>query len=62
RMQLNDMSKWKMETQSIQGDLTMKGTYTMGMDRDLLVSIPREKSVEKVKARLKAALNDTGDE
>lgn len=61
RMQLNDMSKWKMETQAVQGDLTMKGTYTMGMDRDLLVSIPRDKSVEKVKKRLKAALGKTGE-
>lgn len=49
KMQLNDMSKWKIKTQSVQGDLTMKGTYTMGLGRDLLVSIPREKSVEKVK-------------
>lgn len=53
RMQLDDMRGWKMVTQSVQGDLTMKGTYTMGMDRDLLVSIPREKSVEKVKKKIK---------
>ena len=50
KMQLADMDKkWKIKTQSVKGDLTMKGTYTMGMGRDLLVSIPREKSVEKVK-------------
>ena len=61
RMQLDDMSKWKLETQAVQGDLTMKGTYTMGMDRELLVSIPREKSVEKVRRGLKAALEDAGD-
>lgn len=52
RMQLDDMRGWKMITQSVQGDLTMKGTYTMGMDRELLVSIPREKSVEKVKKKI----------
>ena len=50
KMQLADMDKkWTIKTQSVKGDLTMKGTYTMGMGRDLLVSIPREKSVEKVK-------------
>ncbi|MBQ6496600.1 MAG: LCP family protein [Firmicutes bacterium] len=57
KMQLNDMKKkWKITTQSVQGDLTMKGTYTMGMGRDLLVSIPREKSVEKVKENIHRAL------
>ncbi len=56
KMQLDDMSKWKITTQSVQGDLTMKGTYTMGMGRDLLVSIPREKSVEKVKQRIHDAM------
>ncbi|MGX8773727.1 MAG: LCP family protein, partial [Bacillota bacterium] len=50
KMQIDDMDKkWTIKTQSVKGDLTMKGTYTMGMGRDLLVSIPREKSVEKVK-------------
>ncbi|MDO4869053.1 MAG: LCP family protein [Bacillota bacterium] len=48
KMQLNDMSKWKIKMQSVKGDLTMKGTYTMGMGRDLLVSIPRQDSVDKV--------------
>ncbi len=48
KMQLEDMSKWNIKTQSVQGDLTMKGTYTMGMGRDLLVSIPRQESVDKV--------------
>jgi len=56
KMQLNDMSKWKITMQSVQGDLTMKGTYTMGMGRDLLVSIPREQSVEKVKRNIHDAL------
>lgn len=48
RMQLNDMPKWTIKKQSVQGDLTMKGTYSMGFGRDLLVSIPREESVKKV--------------
>lgn len=62
RMQLDDMSGWKFDTQAIQGDLAMKGTYTMGMDRKLLVSIPREKSVEKVRARIKKALAETKEQ
>ena len=58
KMQLADMDKkWKIKTQSVQGDLTMKGTYTMGMGRDLLVSIPREKSVEKVKEGINRTFN-----
>lgn len=56
KMQLNDMDrKWEIKTQTVQGDLDMRGTYTMGMGRDLLVSIPRERSVEKVKK----GINDT---
>ena len=56
KMQLDDMKKWKISTQSVKGDLTMKGTYTMGMGRDLLVSIPRQQSVEKVKQGIHDAL------
>ena len=58
KMQLADMDrKWEIKTQSVKGDLTMKGTYTMGMGRDLLVSIPREKSVEKVKLGIDKTLH-----
>ena len=58
KMQLADMDKkWNIKTQSVVGDLTMKGTYTMGMGRDLLVSIPREKSVEKVKKGIDRTLH-----
>ena len=34
----------------------MRGTYTMGMGRDLLVCIPREESVEKVKKGIHDAM------
>ena len=62
KMQLADMSKkWTIKTQSVQGDLTMRGTYTMGMGRDLLVSIPREKSVEKVKQGIQETLHPEED-
>ena len=60
KMQLDDMRKWDIKMQSVQGDLTMKGTYTMGMGRDLLVSIPREKSVEKVKKGIREVMKTEG--
>ena len=57
KMQLNDMSSWTIKTQTVKGDLEMRGTYTMGMGRDLLVSIPRENSVEKVKEGIDMTLH-----
>lgn len=56
KMQLNEMPKWKIRTQSVQGDLTMKGTYSMGFGRDLLVSIPREESVQEVSENIHKTL------
>ena len=56
RMQLDDMKKWKITTQAVKGDFEMRGTYTMGMGRDLLVCIPREESVEKVKKGIHDAM------
>lgn len=56
RMQLEDMKKWEITTQAVKGDYEMRGTYTMGMGRDLLVCVPREASVEKVKQGIHDAL------
>ena len=62
KIQLADMDrKWTIKTQSVQGDLTMRGTYTMGLGRDLLVSIPREKSVEKVKKGIQEVFTETNE-
>lgn len=53
RMQLKDMdTKWTVEKYSIQGDGATMGTYSMGMNRPLYVSVPREKTVEEAKKRI----------
>ena len=53
RMQLNDMdTKWTVETYSIDGDDASRGTYSMGMGRELFVSIPKEETVEKAKEKI----------
>jgi len=53
RMQLSDMdTKWTVETYSIDGDDASRGTYSMGMGRELFVSLPKEESVEKAKEKI----------
>lgn len=52
KMQLKDMNKWIIKTVSVDGDDAYRGTYSMGMGRDLFVSIPKEESVEKVKKKI----------
>lgn len=60
KMQLNDMSKWKIKTISIDGDDAMMGTYSMGPGRPLFVSIPKEESVEAVKKEIHAVMYPAG--
>ena len=45
KMQLNDMSGWKVKTVSVHGTGAYKTTYSMG-NRELYVSIPKQKSVD----------------
>ena len=53
RMQLSDMdTPWTVETYSIDGDDASRCTYSMGMGRELFVSIPKEDSVEKAKEKI----------
>ncbi|MBQ9014759.1 MAG: LCP family protein [Firmicutes bacterium] len=53
RMQLGDMdTKWNVETYSIDGDDASRGTFSMGMGRELFVSIPKEESVERAKEKI----------
>lgn len=52
KMQLNDMSSWKIKTISIDGVDDEKGTWSMGPGRPLFVSVPKEKSVEKVQKKI----------
>ncbi len=50
RMQLRDMDKkWSIKMNSIKCTEASKGTYSMGMGRELYVVIPQEDSVEKAK-------------
>ncbi|MDO5415377.1 MAG: LCP family protein [Bacillota bacterium] len=52
KMQLNDMSKWKIRSISIDGDAAEKGTYSMGPRKPLFVSVPRPESVEAAKTEI----------
>lgn len=56
KMQLNDMSKWKIKTISIDGDDAEKGTYSMGPGKPLFVSVPKPESVEAVKEEIHAVM------
>lgn len=56
KMQLNDMSGWKIKTISISGDGAEKGTYSMGPGKPLFVSIPKEESVEAAKQEIHAVM------
>lgn len=53
RMQLRDMdTKWSIKMTQVKCDEANRGTYSMGMGRELFVNIPREESVEKVKQQI----------
>lgn len=56
KMQLKDMSGWKIKTISIDGDDAEMGTYSMGPGRPLFVSIPKEESVEAAKQEIHAVM------
>ena len=53
RMQLRDMDKrWSVKTINIACTEAYRGTYSMGMGRELFVNIPKEESVEKAKKEI----------
>ncbi len=53
RMQLRDMdTKWNIQMTQVKCDEANRGTYSMGMGRELFVNIPKEESVEKVKQQI----------
>ncbi len=62
KMQLKDMSGWKIKTTSVDGDGASKGTYSMGPNRMLFVSVPKEESVEKVKQDIRNVMYPSQDE
>lgn len=52
KMQLSEMPKWEIKMQSVKGKGAEMGTYSMGFGRPLYVSMPNEKSVERVKQKI----------
>lgn len=57
KMQLNFMPEWKIKRQWVDGVDAYRGTWSMGMDRELFVSLPKEKSVEKVTKTINEVMN-----
>lgn len=56
RMQLADMRGWNIKTISIEGNGGYGTTYSMGSNRELYVSIPREEMVEAAKKEIHAVM------
>jgi LCP family protein required for cell wall assembly len=53
RMQLSDMdTKWTVESYCIKATGASRGTYSMGMGRNLYVAIPEDETVEEAKKRI----------
>lgn len=61
RMQLEDMPEWTIKRQCIDGDDAELGTWSMGMNRPLFVSVPKEESVKKVSNNIKKVMNPEED-
>ena len=61
KMQLDDMPEWTIKRQCIDGDDAELGTWSMGMNRPLFVSVPKEKSVKKVSRNIKKVMNPEED-
>ena len=56
KMQLKDMSGWTIKTTAVDGDGASKGTYSMGPNRMLFVSVPKEESVKKDKQDIRQVM------
>ena len=57
RMQIADMSPWTIKQQCVDGEDAEMGTWSMGPNRPLFVSIPDEESVKKVTTTINRTLN-----
>ena len=57
RMQLNDGTKWEVESISVDGTGSMQGTYSMGANRPLYVMIPATDSVTNATNKIKEFLS-----
>lgn len=56
RMQLNDGTKWDIESISVEGTGSMQGTYSMGANRPLYVMIANPDSVNTTTAKIREYL------
>lgn len=62
KMQLDDFQSWEIKTCNIHGEGDSRGTYSMGANRPLYVSIPIDESVEDVKSKIYKVMNPTEEE
>lgn len=58
RMQLNDGTKWKVESIAVDGAGSMQGTYSMGANRPLYVMLAYPESVAAAQAKIKECLTE----
>ncbi|MBQ3280109.1 LCP family protein [Candidatus Saccharibacteria bacterium] len=57
RMQLNNGTKWEVESISVDGTGSMQGTYSMGASRPLYVMIPSQDSVNSAVSKIREYLS-----
>lgn len=60
KMQLDDMSGWKVKTASVHGTGAYKTTYSMG-NRELFVSIPKQESVDSAVQKMHEVMYPADD-
>ena len=60
KMQLDDMSGWKVKTVSVHGKGAYKTTFSMG-NRELFVSIPEQKSVDAAVQKIHSIMYPADD-
>lgn len=60
KMQLDDMSGWKVKTVSVHGKGAYKTTFSMG-NRELFVSIPEQKSVDAAVQKIHSVMYPADD-
>ena len=58
RMQLNDGTKWEVESTAVDGSGSKQGTYSMGANRPLYVMIADPNSVSSVSSKIQEYLRD----
>lgn len=62
KMQLDIMPEWTIKKQWVDGIDAYRGTWTMGPKRELFVSLPKPKSVEKCRKNIQDVMYPDGEE